>query len=100
VNDDFLVAKYDGITSSMEVPINLMPIWVRVLDLPFAMMNKKWGETIGNRYVGHVREVGKDKRGHDWLHLCAYVWIIMWRCLSSVGSPLLAVREVRPDALK
>ncbi|KAM0838189.1 hypothetical protein ACQ4PT_061144 [Festuca glaucescens] len=66
MNDAFLVAKYDGISSPMEVPINLMPIWVRVLDLPITMMTKKWGETIGEKYLGHVREVGKDNRGHVW----------------------------------
>ncbi|KAM0922310.1 hypothetical protein ACQ4PT_006249 [Festuca glaucescens] len=100
MNDAFPMAKYDGITSAMDVPINLMPIWVRVLDLPFAMMNKKWDETIGNRYLGHVREVGKDNKGHVWASSLRLRVEHNMEMPTSVGSPLLAVREVRPGALK
>ncbi|KAM0848337.1 hypothetical protein ACQ4PT_054446 [Festuca glaucescens] len=65
-NDAFLVAKYDGVSSAQDVPINIMPIWVRVLDLPFSMMTKEWGEKIGKKFLGHVCEVGKDNHGHVW----------------------------------
>jgi hypothetical protein len=66
MNDAFLVAKYDGISSAMEVPVNVMPIWTRVLDLPMAMMTQEWAEKIGKQFLGPVREVGKDNRGHVW----------------------------------
>jgi hypothetical protein len=65
-NDAFLVAKYDGVSSASEVPINIMPIWVRILDLPIPMMTKKWGEKLGKKFLGEVREVGKDNHGHVW----------------------------------
>jgi hypothetical protein len=65
-NDAFLVAKYDGVSPAREMPINIMPIWVRILDLPIPMMTKAWGEKLGEKYLGEVREVGKDNRGHTW----------------------------------
>ncbi|KAK1646672.1 hypothetical protein QYE76_064477 [Lolium multiflorum] len=65
-NDAFLVAKYDGVSSAQEVPINIMPIWTRILDLPIPMMTQSWGEKIGKKFLGHVREVGKDNHGHVW----------------------------------
>jgi hypothetical protein len=65
-NDAFLVAKYDGMSPAREMKINLMPIWVRILDLPISMMTQQWGEALGKKYFGHVREVGKDNRGHVW----------------------------------
>jgi hypothetical protein len=64
MNDAFLVAKYDGISSAMEVQINVMPIWVRILDLPIPIMTQKWAANIGKRFFGPVREVGNDNRGH------------------------------------
>jgi hypothetical protein len=42
-NDAFLVAKYDGVSPAREMPINIMPIWVRILDLPIPMMKQKLG---------------------------------------------------------
>jgi cytochrome c len=65
-NDAFLVAEYDGISSAQEIPINIMPIWIRILDLPIPMMTQSWGEKIGRKFLGQVREVGKDNHGHVW----------------------------------
>ena len=32
----------------------------------FYYISTKYREALGERYLGHVREVGKDNRGHVW----------------------------------
>ncbi|KAK1609925.1 hypothetical protein QYE76_033598 [Lolium multiflorum] len=66
LNDAFLVTEYDGVSSAREVPVDVMPIWVRIHDLPIPMMTQEWAENIGKKFFGPVREVGKDNRGHVW----------------------------------
>lgn len=69
--DALLVAKFDGITSPSEVPLEFVPIWVRIYDLPLALMTKARGELYGSK-LGKVKEVdvGEDGRNkHDFFHI-------------------------------
>jgi hypothetical protein len=70
-NDAFLVAKYDRVSSAQEVPINIMSIWTRILDLD-PNTNDELGEKIGKKFLGHVRAVGHDNQGHVW---ASFLWL-------------------------
>lgn len=69
--DALLVADFDGITCPSKVPLESVPIWVRIYDLPLALMTKPRGELYGSR-LGKVREVdvGDDGRNkHDFFRV-------------------------------
>lgn len=69
--DALLVAKFDGLTSPSMVPLEFVPIWVRIYDLPLVLMTKRRGELYGSK-LGHVREVdvGEDGRNkHDFFRI-------------------------------
>lgn len=69
--DALLVAKFDGITSPSQVPLDCVPVWVRVYDLPLVLMTKKRGELYGSK-LGRVREVDVDEEGrnkHDFFRI-------------------------------
>jgi hypothetical protein len=44
---------------------NKMEVWVRVLDLPLDMMNRVYGELIGN-WIGEYRSVDVEEDGTTW----------------------------------
>lgn len=69
--DALLVAKFDGITRPSEVPLDVLPVWVRIYDLLLALMTKARGELYGSK-LGQVREVdvGEDGRNkHDFFRI-------------------------------
>lgn len=69
--DALLVASFDGITCPSNVPLDVVPIWVRIYDLPLVLMTKVRGEMFGSK-LGKVREVdvGDDGRNkHDFFHI-------------------------------
>lgn len=53
------------------VPLETMPIWVRIYDLPLVMMNKERGVIYGSK-LGKVREVDVQEDGcnkHDFFRI-------------------------------
>lgn len=56
---------YDGRSRPSEIVLNFLPIWVRIYDLPQAMMTKAIGQTIGS-WLGKVRKAHVDLRGQAW----------------------------------
>lgn len=66
-----LIADFDGLTSPSMVPLETVPIWVRIYDLPLVMMNIARGELLGSR-IGRVREVDVKEDGcskHDFFRI-------------------------------
>lgn len=65
--DALLVVEFDGLTSPSNVPLDVVPIWIRIYDLPLVLMTKARGELYG-RSFGRVREVDVEADGcnrHD-----------------------------------
>lgn len=60
--DALLVASFDGITSPSKVPLDTVPVWVRIYDLPLVLMTKARGELYGSK-LGRVREVDVEADG-------------------------------------
>lgn len=53
------------------VPLETVPIWVRIYDLPLVMMNKERGVIYGSK-LGKVREVDVQEDGcnkHDFFRI-------------------------------
>ncbi|KAM0908924.1 hypothetical protein ACQ4PT_015144 [Festuca glaucescens] len=65
-NYPMLVKAYDGHAPVAEMSLNMMPIWVRILDLPLALMNEEWGREITNKQLGQFKEVAKDNKNKMW----------------------------------
>jgi hypothetical protein len=57
-----LLKDYDGSIRPSDMTFDWMEIWVRVLDLPMDMMNRVYGELIGN-WIGHYISVEVDDDG-------------------------------------
>lgn len=69
--DALLVADFNGLVSPSMVPLETMPIWVRIYDLPLVMMNKERGVIYGSK-LGKVREVDVQEDGcnkHDFFRI-------------------------------
>lgn len=69
--DALLVAQFDGITSPSSVPLEVVPIWIRIYDLPLALMTKARGIMYGSK-LGQVREVDVGEDGcnkHDFFRI-------------------------------
>lgn len=69
--DALLVAEFDGITCPSKVTLDVIPVWVRIYDLPLVLMTKARGEIYGSK-LGRVREVdvGDDGRNkHDFFRI-------------------------------
>jgi hypothetical protein len=60
-----LVKDYDGSIRPSNMVFDSMEIWVQVLDLPMDMMNKFYGELIGN-WIGRYISVEVDEDGMAW----------------------------------
>jgi hypothetical protein len=57
--------EFDGAVRPSELIFDSMDMWVRVLDLPMDMMNRAYGELIGN-WVGSFIAVDVDEDGMAW----------------------------------
>ncbi|EEE63122.1 hypothetical protein OsJ_17930 [Oryza sativa Japonica Group] len=54
-----------------KVPLEVVPIWIRIYDLPLALMIKARGQLYGSRF-GHVRKVDVEEDGrnrHDFFRI-------------------------------
>lgn len=60
-----LVQKLDPNLRPSEVPFDKMSIWIRICDLPFGLMNNRWGWMLANK-VGKVINVEVDAQGRAW----------------------------------
>jgi hypothetical protein len=65
--DVLLVVRYDGLSRMFEVVIDMILLWIRIFDIPVAMMTRGFVSALGSK-IGRVLEVGeavKDfQRGH------------------------------------
>lgn len=69
--DALLVAQFDGIISPSQVPLEVVPIWVRIYDLPLVLLTRERGNLYGSK-LGHVREVDVENDGrnkHDFFRI-------------------------------
>ncbi|BAH93890.1 Os07g0417800, partial [Oryza sativa Japonica Group] len=69
--DALLVAAFDGLTCPSKIPLETVPIWIRIYDLPLVLMTKARGQLYGSRF-GCVREVDVEEDGrnrHDFFRI-------------------------------
>lgn len=69
--DALIVADFNGLLSPSMVPLESVPIWVRIYDLPLVMMNKARGELYGSK-LGKVTEEDVQQDGsnkHDFFRI-------------------------------
>lgn len=69
--DALLVAEFNGLTSPSNIPLEVVPIWIRIYDLPLVLMTKARGELYGSKF-GRVREVDVEADGrnrHDFFRI-------------------------------
>jgi hypothetical protein len=60
-----LIKDYDGSVRPSDMVFDSLDIWVRVLDLPMDMMNRAYGELIGD-WVGKYIDTDVDEDGIAW----------------------------------
>lgn len=60
--DLVVLADFDETKTLEEMEFNLIPIWVRVSNLPFGMMNKETGATLGEK-IGVFKDVDVGEDG-------------------------------------
>lgn len=60
-----LVQKFDPNLRPSEVVFDRMTIWIRICDLPFGLMNNRWGWKLAKK-VGKVINVEVDAQGRAW----------------------------------
>jgi hypothetical protein len=60
-----LLKDYDGSIRPSDIVFDYMDMWVRVSDLPLDMMNKVYGQLIGN-WLGKFVSVDVDDDGIAW----------------------------------
>lgn len=74
-NKAVLVQQFDPNLRPSEVAFDKMAVWIRILDLPFGLMNNKWGWELAKK-VGSVMKLEVDSQGRAWgLYLRAKVQI-------------------------
>ncbi|XBI07495.1 hypothetical protein VPH35_135392 [Triticum aestivum] len=62
-NDTLLVAAHDGMRAAAEVPVDILPMWARIYELPpFIMMDDTLCEQAGKK-LGKVRLVHTNNNG-------------------------------------
>lgn len=69
--DALLVAEFNGLTCPSDVPLEVVPIWIRMYNLPLVLMTKARGELYGSKF-GKVREVdveGDGRNRHDFFRI-------------------------------
>jgi hypothetical protein len=56
--DALIVVRYDGLARMSEIVINSIPLWIRIFDIPVAMLTHDFVNALGAK-VGTVLEVGE-----------------------------------------
>jgi hypothetical protein len=56
--DVVIVVHYDGLTRYSSVAIETIPLWIRIYDIPIAMLTNAFVSALGTK-VGRVMEVGE-----------------------------------------
>lgn len=79
--DLLVVVDFDDTKRLKDLEFTHIPVWIRVFDLPFGLMNAETGRRIGNS-VGEVLEVDKDE---DELAVGEYLRI---KVLIDIRKPL------------
>jgi hypothetical protein len=57
--------QYDPNLRPSEIVFDKMAVWIRIYDLPFGLMNKRWGWKLAEK-VGTVMKVEVDSQGRAW----------------------------------
>ena len=60
-----LIQQFDPNLRPSEVVFDKMAIWIRICDLPFGLMNRKWGWELAKK-VGSVMKLDVDAHGRAW----------------------------------
>lgn len=81
-----LIQKFDPSLRPTDISFDLMPVWVRIYNLPFGLMNKDWGMLLAGK-IGNAEKVEVDAQNRAWgPYLRARVKIEVWkplrRCVS------------------
>jgi len=64
-NRAVLVQDFDANLRPTDINLNHLSIWVRILNLPFGLMNKIWGEELAGM-LGVFEKVDVDDKGKAW----------------------------------
>jgi hypothetical protein len=56
--DAQIVVRYDGLVRMSETAIDSIPLWIRIFDIPVAMLTQGFVKALGSK-VGRVLEVGE-----------------------------------------
>lgn len=74
-NKVVLIQKFDPNLRPTDVKFDRMAVWIRIYNLPFGLMNKKWGMELAGK-VGMDVKVEVDAQDRAWgLYLRARVMI-------------------------
>jgi hypothetical protein len=65
--DAVIMVRYDGLTKLSEVSIESIPLWIRIHDIPVAIMTTAFVTALGAK-VGRVMEVGETVK--DFNRVC------------------------------
>jgi hypothetical protein len=65
--DAIIMVQYDGLSKLSEVVIESIPLWIRIYDIPVAMMTNAFVSALGAK-VGRVMEVGEAVK--DFKRVC------------------------------
>lgn len=67
--DLLIVVDFDGTKRLKDLEFTHFPVWIRVFNLPFGLMNVDTGRMIGDR-IGRALEVDTDEEGWRWGVFC------------------------------
>jgi hypothetical protein len=56
--DALIVVRYDGLVRMSEIAIYSIPLWIRIFNIPVAMLTQGFVKALGSK-VGRVLEVGE-----------------------------------------
>jgi hypothetical protein len=89
-----LIQEFDASIRPTDILFDQMSIWVRIYNLPFGLMNRKWGYEIA-RMVGPVEKLEVDAQDRAWgAYLRAKVKINITKPLRRGVSIFSAKRQI------
>jgi hypothetical protein len=66
--DAIIMVQYDGLSKLSEVVIESIPLWIRICDIPVAMMTNAFVSALGAK-VGRVMEVSEAVKDFKRVHV-------------------------------